>query len=298
MQSALHELVDDVVATRRKADAGASSWIAAGRDDLAALARYRFVIQHLVATQLTLRYHRSVLGIGWTLLNPLLLLSVQAMAFSQILQLEAKSYTLYLFSGLILWQFFLNAIESGSRSLIANERLIRAVSAPKFIFPLSECLVALIHAGFTLGAFFVVALVLGAPFHVQLVLLPAGVFLLGIFTFGLVLVAMTLMTFFRDFAHIIGVLLSACYFASPILYPPEFGNRFQIVLRYNPLSYYLEFFHDALVSASFLTQNPAAAGGVWPSADTWLVASACSAVSLLSGYLVYKTFEHDYIFHL
>jgi ABC-type polysaccharide/polyol phosphate export permease len=118
------------------------------------------------------------------------------------------------------------------------------------------------------------------------------------FTFGPLLVVMTLMTFFRDFAHIIGVLLSACYFGSPILYPPQFGNRFEDVLRYNPLSYYLEFFHDALVSASFLTQNPAAVGGVWPSATTWIVASACSAVSLLSGYLVYKTFEHDYIFHL
>jgi ABC-type polysaccharide/polyol phosphate export permease len=83
-----------------------SGWIAAVRDDVTALVRFRFVVQHLVATQLKLRYHRSVLGIGWTLLNPLLLLSVQAMAFSQILRVEAKTYTLYLFSGLILWQFF------------------------------------------------------------------------------------------------------------------------------------------------------------------------------------------------
>jgi len=275
-----------------------SGWIAALRDDVTALVRFRFVVQHLVATQLKLRYHRSVLGIGWTLLNPLLLLSVQAMAFSQILRVEAKTYTLYLFSGLILWQFFSNAIDSGSRSLIANERLIRVVSAPKLIFPLSDLLVALIHSGFTLGAFFLLVVAFDAPVQRQLLVLPLGVLLLGIFTFGLMLVVMTLMTFFRDFAHIIGVLLSACYFGSPILYPPQVGNRFEVVLRYNPLTYYIEFFHDALVSASFLTQNPAAVGGVWPSANTWIVASACSAVSLLSGYLVYKTFEHDYIFHL
>ena len=273
-------------------------WIAAVRDDVTALVRFRFVVQHLVVTQLKLRYHRSVLGICWTLLNPLLLLSVQAMAFSQILRVEAKAYTLYLFSGLILWQFFSNAIESGSRSLIQNERLIRAVSTPKLIFPLTDVLVALIHSGFTLAAFFLVSLIFGAPIHRQLLVLPAGVFLLGIFTFGLVLIAMTLMTFFRDFAHIIGVLLSACYFGSPILYPPQFGNRFQVVLRYNPMTYYLEFFHDALVSASFLTQNPAASGGVWPSAETWLIASICSVASMFTGYVVYKMFEHEFIFHL
>jgi ABC-type polysaccharide/polyol phosphate export permease len=275
-----------------------SGWLAAIRDDLTAFLRFRFVVQHLVVTQLKLRYHRSVLGICWTLLNPLLLLSVQALAFSQILRIEARTYTLYLFSGLIFWQFFSNAIESGSRSLIHNERIIRAVSAPKLIFPLTDVLVALIHSGFTLGAFFLLALAFGAPVHAQLILLPAGVVLLAVFTFGLVLIVMTLMTFFRDFGHIIGVLLSACYFGSPILYPPQFGNRFEAVLRYNPLSYYLEFFHDALVSASFLTQTPGATGGVWPSLETWVIASVCSAVSLVSGYLVYKMFEHDYIFHL
>jgi len=274
-------------------------WFTFIRNDAQALVDFRFVIQHLVVTQLKLRYHRSVLGIGWTLLNPLLLLSIQAMAFSQILRVDAKTYTLYLFSGLILWQFFSNAIESGSRSLVSNERLIRAVSAPKLLFPLTDVLVSMIHSGFTLVAFFVVALFFGAvPVHRQLVLLPAGVVLLAMFTLGIVLIAMTMMTFFRDFAHIIGVFLSAAYFGSPILYPPQSGNRFQEVLRYNPLSYYLEFFHDALVSGSFLTPNGAAAGGVWPSTETWIVAAVTSALSLLVGYLVYKTFEQDYIFHL
>jgi len=109
---------------------------------------------------------------------------------------------------------------------------------------------------------------------------------------------MTLMTFFRDFAHIIGVLLTACYFASPIMYPADMVVRFQFLLRCNPLFYYLEFFHDALVPAAVLTRNPAALGGIWPPASTWIIAAGCSIASLLAGYLTYKKNEHDYIFHL
>jgi ABC-type polysaccharide/polyol phosphate export permease len=272
--------------------------IAAIREDLQALFRCRYVIQNLVATQLKLRYHRSILGICWTLLNPLLLLAVQAIAFSQILGIEIRTYALYLLSGLILWHFFSLAIDQSSRTLISNEGLIRVVPTPKFVFPLSDVLVSLVHSGFALAAFFLLVPAFGGTFHRQLVLLPAGIGLLAIFTFGLALVTMTLMTMFRDFAHIIGVLMTAWYFASPILYPPDLISRFRFLLRCNPLSYYLEFFHDALSPMRAVAHDPGTLDGIWPPASTWIVAALCSAASLVIGYWTYKRFEDEYIFHL
>jgi ABC-2 type transport system permease protein len=169
---------------------------------------------------------------------------------------------------------------------------------PKFVFPLSDLIVALVHSGFALVAFLILAVAFGASLRRQLVVLPAGACCLAMFTFGLALVAMTLMTFFRDFAHIIGVVLTAYYFASPILYPPELVSRFRAMLRFNPMTYYLEFFHDALVPARVLTADPAFVHGLWPPATTWLIATACSVGALAGGYLLYKKVEHEFIFHL
>jgi len=264
--------------------------------DLRALVASRFLIRNLVTTELKLRYHRSMLGVFWTLLNPLLLLSVQAVAFSQILHIDFQTYALYLLSGLVPWQFFSTAIETASRSMLKNERLIRVMPTPKFVFPLSDLIVALVHSGFALAAFLILALAFGASLQRQLLVLPAGIVLLAIFTFGLALIAMTLMTFFRDFAHVIGVVLTAYYFASPILYPPDLVSRYRAMLRFNPMTYYLEFFHDALVPASVL--NGAAQGGIWPPPTTWVVATVCSLASLMLGYGVYKKLEHEFIFHL
>jgi ABC-type polysaccharide/polyol phosphate export permease len=283
---------------RRERGSGRTAGFSAIGRDLEALVRSRYLIQNLVSTQLKLRYNRTILGICWTLVNPLLLMAVQAIAFSQILRMDIRTYALYLLSGLILWHFFSNAIEQSSRTLIANEGLIRVVPTPKFVFPLSDVIVSLVHSGFALLAFFVLVPICGGSFHRQLLVLPAGIVLLAIFTFGLALVTMTLMTMFRDFAHIIGVLMSAWYFASPIMYPADLISRFRFLLVLNPLSYYLEFFHEALSPMRTMTDAPGALDSVWPSVMTWIVATLCSVSSLAIGYWTYKRFEHEYVFHL
>jgi ABC-type polysaccharide/polyol phosphate export permease len=270
------------------------TWIPA---DLRRVLRYRSLVAGLTNSQLTVRYHRSVLGVLWTLLNPLLMLSVQAVAFSQILGMNIREYAVYLFSGLVVWQFFSAALDSGSRSLVSNEGYIKTVTAPKIVYPLVDLLVALTTAAFALAALILFALALGSPWQPQIVLLPVGIIFVVTFTFGLTLIAMTLVTSFRDFTHIISVLLPAYYFLCPILYPPSFAGG-RAMLRYNPMSYFLEFVHDALIPARVLLQDPTVAGGLWPSATSWIVASLCSLISLSAGYIVYKMNEHDYIFRL
>jgi len=261
-------------------------WFELLSEDLRDLRLFRYVLRGLVATELKTRYQRSVLGFVWTLLNPILMMTVMALVFSQVMRLPLSDYALYLFSGLIPWQFVYGAVTNSGRTLLANEPLIKKIEVPKFLFPLTCLLVAAVNMALALVALFLLLTLLGATVHVQLVLLPAAFVLLGAFTLGISAVAMTLVSRYRDFEHILAVGLQAAYFVCPILYPPEFVAQYPSLITLNPMAYLLAFFHDALYY------------GVWPSGRVWAGASASAAVALALGYLVYKRFEARYVFWL
>ena len=261
-------------------------WVGLLRENLRDLGRFRFALFCLVVAELKTRYQRSVLGFLWTLLNPILMLAVLAVVFSQVLKLNMNDYALYLFSGLIPWQFFSAAITNGGRSLLANESLIKKIEVPKFLFPLSSLLVAGVNMVFAIAALFLLFAFIGASIRPQLVLLPAAVVLLGAFTLGLAMIAMTLVSRYRDFEHIISVFLQAGYFLCPILYPTDFVKQYPFLMTLNPMAYQLAFFHDAFYY------------GIWPGWSEWALAAGCSAASLALGYAVYKHYESKYVFWL
>jgi ABC-2 type transport system permease protein/lipopolysaccharide transport system permease protein len=261
-------------------------WAAEIARDLRLVYRFRHVLGVLVANQLKVRYQRSALGFLWTLINPILMLSVLAVFMSQVLRMEITGYAAYLFAGLVPWQFFAAVISTGSRSLIASENLIRKVNVPKVVFPLAESLVAAVNMAFALSALAILLQFVRPSLYVQLVLLPVGLAMYWLFTFGLALTTMTLVTYFRDCEHILQVLLQALYFCCPILYMPRQVGKFAFLLDFNPITHYMAF-----TQAAFYY-------GQWPTARNWMVAAGCAAASMLLGYFVYKTYEHDYIYRL
>ncbi len=253
--------------------------------DLRDLGEFRHVLRNLVTSQLKVRYQRSVLGFLWTLLHPVLMLTVLALVFSQALGMGIREYSVYLFSGMVPWQFFAACIENGSRSLITQECLIRKVRVQKLIFPLSDVLVAAVNMCFAMGALFLVLQLLRPGVHVQLVLLPVAIALLMIFTFGVTLVSMTLVTRFRDFEHMISVFLQAFYFLCPILYRPDAVGQYKWLLQLNPMTHLLALFQNAFYY------------GEWGAAN-WAAAVGSALGMLIIGYLVYKRHENEYIFLL
>ncbi len=244
------------------------------------------IIREFVSTTLRVRYHGSALGFLWTLVHPLLILIVLSIVFSMIVRFEMDHYPVFLFSGLLPWQFFAAAVSTSSTSLLTNQGLIRKVPICPMVFPLFSVTVAAVNMLFAMVAMFILLMFLGASISVHLVLLPVGVAFLLIFTLGVALIAMTLTTYFRDFEHIISVFLQALFFASPIIYPASAVPKLAPLLDLNPLSWFLAFFHHALYLHT------------WPSPRLWIVASVVSVVTLLIGYLVYKEHEHKFIFRL
>ena len=166
--------------------------------DLQDIFQFRYALKFLVGTKLRVLYQRSFLGFLWVLLNPLLNLTVTALVFSVLMNRPIKTFTIYLFSGLIPWQFFRSTLKQGSRSIISNQGLIRKILVPKLIFPLADLGNNLVNMVFSMVAMFLLLQFIGASIHPQLVLLPiAMLFFMG-FTFGITLILMVLMTYYRD----------------------------------------------------------------------------------------------------
>jgi len=283
----LKERVVTGILDRRGARAlGPICWVRAAREDLARLRESRFVLGNLVSSALKTRYQRSALGFLWTLLHPALILAVLAIVFSQVIGRSVERFPVYLFSGLIPYQFLSDALTNGGRSLVIHEGLAKRVPVQTLAFPLSAVLVALANMLFAMTAMFLVLQFLGARFTVQLVLLPVAILLMGLFTLGATLIAMTLVTYCRDFEHILSVLLRALWFGSPILFQPHQLGKYEVVMAFNPLTYFLQLFRCALYDAT------------WPDRTTLLVSVASAGAMFAFGYAVYKRHERDYIFRL
>jgi len=280
-------------------------WASLLGQDLQALVRFNHFLRRLVVTELRTRYQRSVLGFLWTLLNPILMMAVLATVFSQVMRVPMEDapgslsqvdprlrYAVYLFSGMIPWRLFQAAVTSGGQSLLANESLVKKVDVPKFLFPLDSLLVAGVNMVFEFAALFILFAAVGlasghgVAVHPQLVLLPAAVVLLGCFSLGITLIAMTLVSRYRDFEHIIGVFLQLMYFLCPILYPRAVLADYPALLAWNPMAYLLAPFQDAVYY------------GTWPDGPTWAAAGLSAVGALMVGYFVYKRSEPSYVFWL
>jgi homopolymeric O-antigen transport system permease protein len=191
--------------------------------NLAQLIRYRGLIQSLVARELKARYRGSVLGFFWTFVNPLLLLAVYAFVFTTVMRNEVagvQPYPLFMFCGILPWNWFSSSLTEASGSLIAGGNLIKKVLFPAEILPIVTVLANMIH--------FFFGLVILAGFLVyyqrpqtagELALFPVVVLVQLILTLGFALLLSALTVHFRDIRDILSNLLMLWFFATPIIYP-------------------------------------------------------------------------------
>ena len=216
------------------------------------LVNYRQLIALLVVRELKVRYKRSVFGLLWTMLNPLLLMVVYAIVFTTIMPAALPNFAIFLLAGLLPWIFFSNALMQGLWSVLGNQELIRKVRLPQAVFPLSVVGSNLVNFALSLVPLFAMMIALRQPFTLALLFLPAGMIILTLFTSGVTLLFATFTVFFRDVRHLAEVLLQMLMYLSPVLYDLRMlGNHhewwfraFRLFLRFNPLSYLLPLIRD------------------------------------------------------
>src|SRR5712664_3928728 len=185
---------------------------------LAELLRYRQLVAMLVVRELKVRYKRSVLGLLWTMLNPLLLMVVYTVVFATIMRTAERNFAIFVLSGLLPWLFFSVSLVQGLNSIIANQELIRKIRIPQAVFPLSVVGSNLVNFTLSLLPLLLLMAVLRQPISPALLFLPLAMLILAIFTTGATLLLATFTVFFRDVRHLTEVLLQMLLYLSPVFY--------------------------------------------------------------------------------
>lgn len=263
---------------------GPSRWIGLVAEDRRQLIRFWPVIQNMVVQELRVRYQRSMLGFFWTLLHPVLMMTTLTIVFSQLLGRDRKGYAIFLFSGMVPWNFLSGSVNDSAFSIISNEALIRKIYLPKLVFPLARLLINLTTFLLSMLALGLLMKPLGISITPQLLLLPIAIVLLAVFTLGLSLIVATTNTFFRDCGHLVSVFLQAWYFATPIIY--ESSSLPPWRLWTNPAFPFIKLFQVILSEKQ------------WPDLSLFLVAAGIATVSLGIGYVAFKCHEDKFVFRL
>ncbi len=200
---------------------GDSHWRAGARRHLRELVQYRFLLRNLVARDLKVRYKNSVLGVLWSLLNPLLMMVVFSLVFSIFRGGGLRQYSVFFLVGLIPWNFFSSSLMTGTQSISGNAALIKKVYFPRELLPASAILSNLVNFLIALLVLLVFLYASGLPLSIHALWLPVILMTQLILTYGLALLCGALHVFYRDVVMILDVVLLAGFFLTPIFYPLE-----------------------------------------------------------------------------
>jgi len=207
--------------------------------------RFRHLLLLMVKRDFITRYRRSVLGILWSLLNPLLTMLVLTMVFSTIFRFEIEYFPLYLLSGQLIFNFFSESTSMSMGSIVGGAGLIKKVYVPKYIFPISRVISSLVNLGFSFIAFLIVFIILRAPFHWTMLLIPIPVLYVVIFSMGIGMLLSAMAVFFRDISYIYGILTTLLMFLTPIFWPVSILTpRVYHFIHLNPMFHFVNYFRD------------------------------------------------------
>lgn len=215
------------------------------------LRRFSPLLKELVVRDIKVRYRHSVLGLLWTVLNPLLMMTVITIVFSTLFKQNIEHFPIYYLSGSLLFSFNSESTSTAMHSMISNASLLKKVYIPKYLFPLSNILSGLVNLGFSLIAMFIVMIVTRAPFHLTLFLIPIPIFYTFLFATGLGIMLAALTVYFRDIAHFYGVFILAWTYLTPVFYPVTIlPEKLMIFMKLNPMYHFISYMRQLVLYGS------------------------------------------------
>ena len=252
-----------------------------------ALYKYKFLIGQLVSRDFKTKYKRSLFGILWSFLNPLLTMIVQFIVFSTIFKVDTQNYPVYLISGVVCYGFFNECTTMCLNSISGNYRLITKVYIPKYIFPISKTLSSSVNLAISLIPLLLVTLITGTVLHWSIILMFYFLICLIIFSLGVGMILATLMVFFRDIQFIWSVICTIWQYATPIFYPAEIiPEKFRFIVRFNPLYHFIGNLRKCLID------------GLSPEPTAYLYCFIFAVGALLIGSYVFKKSQDKFTLYL
>ena len=256
--------------------------------------RYSFLTKQLIIRDFKIKYKRSVLGILWSVLYPLLTMAVMAIVFSQMFKfkVEGVNYLVYLLTGLVMFNFFSEASSGAMSSVVANFSLINKVYIPKYVFPVAKVLFVAVNFFLTLIPLLIMILFTGkgetkCVINIYYLLLPYVYLCLIMFTLGIGFILSTVSIFFRDMFYIYGIIITLWTYLTPIFYDvkmldPLVGK----LMNLNPMYNFIDF------SRTIIIYNQ------MPTIQSFLVCGAFGLFTLLIGAIVFKKNQDKFIYYV
>jgi len=205
------------------------------------------VFVNRVISLLHKRYHDSLLGILWAAMTPLLMMTVMALVFPLILRFSVDDYLTYLFSGILSWGFMSAAITGTSQVLLNNKGMMKKVYLPKIIFPASSIVVEAVNFSMVALVLHMVLAAFGQSIHTNWLYLLSAMFVQALFCFGMATTICVMATYFRDLKHILGVVMQAFFYLTPIIYPVTIiPEQYRSLMELNPFYLFVRLFHQAI----------------------------------------------------
>lgn len=251
------------------------------------LKRYRFLIKQLVSRDFRLKYKRSILGIFWSFLNPLLTMTVQYIVFSALFRFDIENYAVYLLSGIVMFGFFSEATDLTMNSFVGSAALIKKVYVPKYIYPLTRTVSSTINLLISMIPLLIVALISGIRMSPSIILTIVPIAGISVFSLGMGMILATLMVFFRDTQYLWGVISMIWMYLTPIFYPASIlPDKVAWVIKVNPLCYYIDFMRTCIIE------------GASPDAYSYAMCFFWAIVMLSLGALVLNKWQDKFILYL
>lgn len=251
------------------------------------LKKYQFLFEELVKRDFKKKYKRTVLGMAWSVLSPLLSLLVMRLVFTQFFGRSTPHYTTYLFCGNLVFAYFNESATQGMSSLMGNAGIFSKVNVPKYLFLFSKNVQTLINFGLTLGVFFVFCILDHITFTWKFVLLLYPICCLVLFNIGVGLILSALFVFFRDIQYLWSVFIQLLMYLSAIFYtidsyPPMIKNMFLL----NPVYLFIRYFRKIVIDATI------------PSIWFHLLMLADVVIVLGIGCFIYRKYNTKFLYYV
>jgi len=251
------------------------------------LKKHQFLFEELVKRDFKKKYKRTVLGIFWSVLSPLLMLLVMSLVFTRFFGRDMPHYIIYLFSGNLVFGYFSDASNQGMSSLMDNASIFTKVNVPKYLFLLSKNIQTFINFGITLLIYFLFCVFDGIHFTGKFVLLLYPVICLLLFNIGVGMMLSALFIFFRDMQYLWSVFIQVLMYMSAIFYTIDnYSQTTQYLFLLNPIYLFIRYFRKIVIDATVPT--------IW----FHLLMLTYTLIALGIGFWMYKKYNHKFLYYV
>lgn len=249
--------------------------------------KFRPLLNELIARDIKIKYRRSVLGVLWTLLNPLCMMIVLSVVFSNLFKFDIENFPVYLLSGQLIFNFYSESTTNSMSAILSNGPLIKKIYVPKYLFVLSRVFSSTINLLASFTAMVCVMLAMRVELHYTVLLAPIPLMFIVLFSLGVGLILSAITVKFRDIMHLYSVFVTALMYLTPVIYPMSIlPDWLSPIVMLNPITNILQMFRSVMLYNSL------------PTLGSLVTASVESVVILALGLYVFYKNQDEFILNI